>query len=173
MWEPPKCSGPCFDFHRFDGFIFEAEKPFENVQKPPQFDVFQHNFLLGSRKRLLFFFYPPFVAWKKTVAKLCTLSSALIFSFAQFFLNLLMCACLACFFLFCFLKQDLKRFCVLSPHCGKIISDLRFAFHLALCGKSQKKKHRRSKKRCLGVRKKIWIRYKCFGAEKKTAQNDA
>ena len=25
--------GPCFDLHfdRFDGFIFEAEKPFENV----------------------------------------------------------------------------------------------------------------------------------------------
>ena len=33
MWEPPECPGPCFDLHfdRFDGFIFEAEKPFENV----------------------------------------------------------------------------------------------------------------------------------------------
>ena len=33
MWEPPECPGPCFDlyFDRFDGFIFEAEKPFENV----------------------------------------------------------------------------------------------------------------------------------------------
>ena len=33
MWEPPKYPGPCFDLHfdRFDGFIFEAEKPFENV----------------------------------------------------------------------------------------------------------------------------------------------
>ena len=33
MWEPPEYPGPCFDLHfdRFDGFIFEAEKPFENV----------------------------------------------------------------------------------------------------------------------------------------------
>ena len=33
MWEPPKYPRPCFDLHfdRFDGFIFEAEKPFENV----------------------------------------------------------------------------------------------------------------------------------------------
>ena len=33
IWEPPKYPGPCFDLHfdRFDGFIFEAEKPFENV----------------------------------------------------------------------------------------------------------------------------------------------
>ena len=32
MWKPPE-PGPCFDLHfdRFDGFIFEAEKPFENV----------------------------------------------------------------------------------------------------------------------------------------------
>ena len=32
MW-PPEYPGPCFDLHfdRFDGFIFEAEKPFENV----------------------------------------------------------------------------------------------------------------------------------------------
>ena len=33
MWEPPEYPGPCFDLHfdRFDGFIFEAAKPFENV----------------------------------------------------------------------------------------------------------------------------------------------
>ena len=33
MWKPPEYPGPCFDLHfdRFDGFIFEAEKPFENV----------------------------------------------------------------------------------------------------------------------------------------------
>ena len=33
MWEPLEYPGPCFDLHfdRFDGFIFEAEKPFENV----------------------------------------------------------------------------------------------------------------------------------------------
>ena len=33
MWEPPEYPGPWFDLHfdRFDGFIFEAEKPFENV----------------------------------------------------------------------------------------------------------------------------------------------
>ena len=33
MWEPPEYPGSCFDLHfdRFDGFIFEAEKPFENV----------------------------------------------------------------------------------------------------------------------------------------------
>ena len=33
MWEPPEYPGPCFDLHfdRFDGLIFEAEKPFENV----------------------------------------------------------------------------------------------------------------------------------------------
>ena len=33
MWEPPEYPGPCFDLHfdRFDGFILEAEKPFENV----------------------------------------------------------------------------------------------------------------------------------------------
>ena len=33
MWEPLEYPGPCFDlyFDRFDGFIFEAEKPFENV----------------------------------------------------------------------------------------------------------------------------------------------
>ena len=33
MWEPPEYPGPCCDLHfdRFDGFIFEAEKPFENV----------------------------------------------------------------------------------------------------------------------------------------------
>ena len=33
MWEPPEYPGPCFDlyFDGFDGFIFEAEKPFENV----------------------------------------------------------------------------------------------------------------------------------------------
>ena len=41
MWEPPEYPGPCFDFRfdRFDGFIFEAEKPFENVRHSdsPQF----------------------------------------------------------------------------------------------------------------------------------------
>ena len=33
MWKPPEYPGPCFDLHfdRFDGLIFEAEKPFENV----------------------------------------------------------------------------------------------------------------------------------------------
>ena len=33
MWELLEYPGPCFDLHfdRFDGFIFEAEKPFENV----------------------------------------------------------------------------------------------------------------------------------------------
>ena len=33
MWEPLEYPGPCFDLHfdRFDGFIFEAEKLFENV----------------------------------------------------------------------------------------------------------------------------------------------
>ena len=33
MWKPLEYPGPCFDLHfdRFDGFIFEAEKPFENV----------------------------------------------------------------------------------------------------------------------------------------------
>ena len=33
IWEPPEYPGPCFDLHfnRFDGFIFEAQKPFENV----------------------------------------------------------------------------------------------------------------------------------------------
>ena len=33
IWEPPEYPGPCFDLHfdRFDGLIFEAEKPFENV----------------------------------------------------------------------------------------------------------------------------------------------
>ena len=33
MWEPPEYPGPCFDLHfdRFDGFIFNAEKLFENV----------------------------------------------------------------------------------------------------------------------------------------------
>ena len=40
MWKPPEYPGPCFDlyFDKFDGFIFEAEKPFENVcaQGPPQ-----------------------------------------------------------------------------------------------------------------------------------------
>ena len=35
MWEPLEYPGPCFDLHfdRFDGFIFKAEKPFENVCK--------------------------------------------------------------------------------------------------------------------------------------------
>ena len=41
MWKPPEYPGPCFDLHfdRFDGFIFEAEKPFENVcaTGPPQY----------------------------------------------------------------------------------------------------------------------------------------
>ena len=34
MWKPLEYPGPCFDLHfdRFDGLIFEAEKPFENVR---------------------------------------------------------------------------------------------------------------------------------------------
>ena len=37
MWKPPEYPGPCFDLHfdRFDGLIFEAEKPFENVCATP------------------------------------------------------------------------------------------------------------------------------------------
>ena len=33
MWKLPEYPGPCFDLHfdRFDGFIFEAQKPFKNV----------------------------------------------------------------------------------------------------------------------------------------------
>ena len=38
MWEPPEYPGPCFD-NRFDGFIFEAEKPFENVCATGAFPV--------------------------------------------------------------------------------------------------------------------------------------
>ena len=41
MWKPLKYPGPCFDFHfdRFDGFIFEAEKPSKTCapQGPPQY----------------------------------------------------------------------------------------------------------------------------------------
>ena len=81
-------------------------------------------FLLGSRKRLLSFFWPPFVAWKKTTlfAKLCTLSSALIFSFAQFFWICWCALVWRVFFFFAFWKQDLKRFRVaFSSLCGKIV----------------------------------------------------
>ena len=33
MGEPPELPGPCFDLHfdRFDGLMFKAENPFENV----------------------------------------------------------------------------------------------------------------------------------------------
>ena len=41
MWKPPEYPGSCFDLHfdRFDGLIFEAEKPFETCapQGPPQY----------------------------------------------------------------------------------------------------------------------------------------
>ena len=45
MWKPPE-PGPCFDLHfdRFDGFIFEAEKPFENVCATGGVSFFLHLF---------------------------------------------------------------------------------------------------------------------------------
>ena len=58
-----------------------------------------------------------------------------------------------------------------------LIPDLRFAFHLALCvrlsGRGQKKAPEVQKKMSRGSKKDPGFATRCFGAEEKTAQNDA
>ena len=87
--------------------------------------------------------------------------------------------CVKKVFDFCCLRVALSLYFFLLGFCFLIclIPDLRFAFHLALCvrlsGRGQKKAPEVQKNMSRGSKKDPGFATRCFGAEEKTAQNDA
>ena len=79
----------------------------------------------------------------------------------------------------CLLRVALLTYFFLLGFCFLIclIPDLRFAFRLALCvrlpGRGQKEAPEVKKKMSRGSKKDLGFATRCFGAEEKTAQNNA